>query len=295
MSKNASIVIMRKNTTHTLAYATRFLYVRFACLLFAQLIGVFVCVFSVEAAPDSSGDSVIKPEMIKVVGGILSSESDLEGQKVKTFEIAKYEVTWREWQQVREWAANHGYDLQDVGQGSGDNYPVTNVSWYDAVKWCNAKSEMEQLSPVYEVNGEVYKNGDFGERGSPVVKQKTKSKGYRLPFDAEWEWAARGGKKSKGYTYSGSNDLNAVGWFKGNSDGREQAVGLKKSNELGLHDMNGNVWKWCWDSLKSGRRIRGGGWYNYAAYCTVGMRDYNYYPDHRACDVGFRIARSSTN
>ena len=89
MSKNVSIVIVRKNHSRHLAYATRFLDARFVGRLFAHLISIFICVFSVDAAVDSGGDSVIKSEMIKVEGGVLSSESDISGQKVKSFEIAK--------------------------------------------------------------------------------------------------------------------------------------------------------------------------------------------------------------
>jgi formylglycine-generating enzyme required for sulfatase activity len=149
---------------------------------------------------------------------------------------------------------------------------------------------------VYQVKGQVYKSGEFGEKGSDVVKQKSGSKGYRLPTDAEWEWAARGGKKSKKYTYAGSNDLSAVGWFKDNAEGKTHPVSQKQANELGIHDMSGNVWEWCFD-LKldsSNRRFRGGAWSHGADSAAVASRG-ELSPGNRNSDLGFRLARSSGN
>jgi formylglycine-generating enzyme required for sulfatase activity len=232
--------------------------------------------------------------MIKVEGGSLPKDSEVMPKSVKTFEIGKYEVTWGEWQQVRDWAVTKGYDLQNVGKGLSDNHPVTDVSWYDAVKWCNAKSEMERLTPVYQVKGQVYKSGEFDKKGSDVVKEKAGAKGYRLSTDAEWEWAARGGKKSNKYTYAGSNDLNAVGWSKDNSGGKPHPVGQKQPNELGIYDMSGNVFEWCFDLVGgSDRRIRGGSWRN--GKPAVSARISFVSPDNQYNDLGFRLVRSSGN
>jgi formylglycine-generating enzyme required for sulfatase activity len=112
-------------------------------------------------SPSGGSPSAPTPEMITVQGGALPSGSGLAGQTVPTFQIGKYEVTWGEWKAVRDWAVNNGYsDLANVGSGSGDDHPVREVSWYDVVKWCNARSEKEGLVPVYQVGGAVYKTGE---------------------------------------------------------------------------------------------------------------------------------------
>ena len=231
--------------------------------------------------------------MVTLVGGTLPQSSGLSGQNVATFQIGKYEVSWGEWKEVRAWGIANGYsDLAGVGDtypsGSADNFPVINVSWYDAVKWMNAKSEKEGLTPVYQVSGAVYKTG----QSAPTLDSS--ANGYRMPTEAEWEWAARGGVSTQGYTYSGSNDVNAVAWYYDNSSNGTKAVGIKNSNELGIHDMSGNVWEWCDDvAYTSDRRIRGGSWNNNADNCTVANRDNNNNPDNRNNNIGFRLARSS--
>jgi formylglycine-generating enzyme required for sulfatase activity len=208
-------------------------------------------------------------------------------------------VTWGEWKAVRAWAVANGYtDLANVGSGSGDDHPVREVSWYDVVKWCNARSEKEGKTAVYQVGGAVYRSGEYGPYGSGVVTQKAGANGYRLPSEAEWEWAARGGVSSQGYTYSGSNDLNAIAWTWGNSSNETKAVGTKAGNELGIYDMSGNVWEWCWDAYylyPSYRRIRGGGLRSNASDATVSFNDYEPNPASRAYSDGFRLARRSGN
>jgi formylglycine-generating enzyme required for sulfatase activity len=208
------------------------------------------------------------PGMVFVKGGTLPVGSELAGQVVGDFQIGKYEVTWGEWKKVRDWAVTKGYDLAGVGGGSGEDHPVRDVSWHDAVRWCNARSEMEGKAPVYSLEGVTYRGGVQGGEGSAAVVMGEAMNGYRLPREAEWEWAARGGLNTNGYTYSGGNDWAAVGWYWDNSsgnlsvvpifDGRgTSTVGRKLANELGLYDMSGNVLEFCWDSPQNYRRMRG--------------------------------------
>ena len=245
----------------------------------------------IDPAGGSAGENTVSVDknMVLVEGGTLPSGSGLAGQVVATFQIGKYEVTVGEWQKVRDWAVAIGYDLKDVG--GRKTQTVANVNWYDVVKWCNAKSEKEGKTPVYQVSGTTYKTGET----VPTVSES--ANGYRLPSEKEWEWAARGGKNSKGYAYPGSNDLNAVGWFNENSGGKTHEVGGKLANEIEIYDMSANVWEWCLELLggTSSRRFRGSSWDYYAdnaavAYCDVGSS-----PDARYCDIGFRLARSSGN
>jgi len=247
-----------------------------------------------DAYLDSAYLEVIKsgdPTMITVQGGVLPPSSALAGTAVPTFVIAKYEVTWDVWEDVRNWAVANGYDdLANVGSASAPNRPVEDVSWYDAVKWSNAKSEREGLEPVYLVNGEVYRTGET----PPTLRAN--ANGYRLPMEAEWEWAARGGVHSKGYTYSGSNDIDEVAWYWENSSDGAKAAGTKVANELGIHDMSGNVWEWCSKlALGTGslRPFRGGSWNNDEGGCVVAFPGGNRHADDRIFGIGFRVARNA--
>jgi uncharacterized repeat protein (TIGR02543 family) len=230
--------------------------------------------------------SAPKPEeFVYVAAGALPASSWAGAQAVGEFFIAKTEVTWAEFQTVRTWAAANGYDIGSVGAGTGPNRPVTTVSWYHVVKWCNARSEKEGLRPVYKVGTAVYRTGN----SVPTVDAT--ANGYRLPSEKEWEFAARGGVKTNGYEYSGSNDVNAVAWYSDNTGGSTKDVATKLANELGLSDMSGNVWEWCFDALPSARVRRGGGWDWGEDNCSVAFRN-GHSPTVTINYLGFRVASS---
>jgi formylglycine-generating enzyme required for sulfatase activity len=143
---------------------------------------------------------------------------------------------------------------------------------------------MEGLGIVYTLEGRPYRKGESAD-----VACNWRTGGYRLPAEAEWEWAARGGVKSCGSEYAGGDNLDAVGWYDGNSGGMCHPVGQKAPNELGLFDMSGNVIEWCWDLKGVYRVFRGGSWDDAAHVCRS-AGGYSNSPVYSHLSFGFRLA-----
>lgn len=254
-------------------------------------------------------ESKYYPEMVLVEGGtfwmgcnkkidlICVGDATLHQQEISSFRISKYETTvW----QFALFCAATGEKINDflvsTWTDPGNN-PVVYVSWYDAVKYANWVSKEKGYSEA------ILKD----DSGNLIIDRE--SKGYRLPTEAEWEYAAKGGKHQSPFIYSGHPELDTVGWYVKNSGSRTRPVGKKKANALGLYDMSGNVWEWCWDwydgypgslDMKdysgpyrgSYRIVRGGCWKSQGYECLVSLRD-DLYPGRRLNDNGgFRLSRA---
>ena len=276
--------------------------------------------------------------------------------KLSPYKLGKTEVTYELWHEVLTWAEGKAYifankgkegsngNIGDAPTDTGKKEPVTNINWRDCIVWCNAYTEKTMGE------GEcVYRESDASD--AAVLKDATKKvegsevficdkayadmdkKGFRLPTEAEWEYAARwqGSNTENAAQYgdvyliklnsaSGAKDkwdtaeTGLVAWYSGNSESKTHPVGEKRANALGLHDMSGNVWEWCFDWYKNdpasndaaymqggivtdpqggasgtSRVIRGGSWSSFASSCSVGRRC-DFSPDIRRDDLGFRLA-----
>lgn len=203
----------------------------------------------------------------------------------KNIKMMSTEVTQKLYQMVM---------VENPSKNKGANNPVEEVSWYDAIYFCNVLSEKSGYEPVYSVNGEtdVSKWGYTPHKDKEIkggVTWNEKANGFRLPTKTEWEFAAKGGQN---FIYSGSNNLDAVGWYERNSGDKTHPVAQKRPNGYGLYDMSGNVWEWVWDAGYDDERwYCGGSYLNDAEYCEVSPR-YAESAYYRGYHRGFRVARS---
>ena len=275
----------------------------------------------------SSGN--IPEGFVKVTGGTVtgdtkyaSSDNDyifIAGRTVTISDmyVCDHEVTQAEYEKY----CKYGSSSPSSDYGYGDNYPAYYVSWYDAIVYCNLRSIDEGLTPAYKIGEETdprkwsgivgdSENGYCGPSSSNstwnALTYDKEAKGYRLPTEAEWEYIAREAGTST-TTYSGSDTIDDVAWYSSNSSSETHEVKGKNANSLGIYDMSGNVWEWCYDwygtvssttaesgaSSGSDRVQRGGSWVNDASICAVSYR-YYYTPYYRFSFFGFRVVRSSS-
>lgn len=296
-----------------------------------RLLLTLACVFTAQAQAES--DLVAIPAGTFAQGNSFANEGSADELPARTvtlpaFRLGRTEVTWQQWQDVRAWAVANGYtDLADKGYGRAADHPVISVSWHDAVKWCNARSEREGLVPVYYTSAAqdtVYRTGTLDLTAAHV---RADASGYRLPTEAEWERAARGGVPARRFPWGDSIDHTRANYFSSSADSydvnaqRDRAhptyaaagwpftapAAAFAANAYGLHGMAGNAPEWCWDRYSSTaytttpalaptgpasgthRVLRGGGWDEAGSFQRVAHRD----ADRPASPLhGFRVAQN---
>ena len=275
----------------------------------------------------STGNITLYAKWVTDIEGkvfVRGGDATLNGKEVtlSSFWISPYEVTQYEYLEVMLDYDEKGYNSMP-SSFSGDYNPVESVSWYDAIVYCNFLSMKENLTPCYTIKNSTNPI-DWGippdskeaedYNAWAMVTCDFNANGYRLPTETEWEYAARGGQPgitdgSWNYDYSGSNTADDVAWYSSNSDSKTHEVGKKKANALGLYDMSGNVFEWCWDWIDDNiyptgntdpigndsgtqRVLRGGSWMYISNYSKVSYR-FSQPPTTDFNNCGFRVVRSA--
>ncbi len=282
----------------------------------------------------------VPDNMVLVEGGtfMMGSNDGEDDEKpvhqvtVSSFMIGKYELTVGEFRAFvdatgyktiaetsscttvwngSKWVLNQDATWKSPGYSQNDNQPVSCVSWVDALVYCNWRSTKESLTPCYRINGNIL-DWDFQliiDWLPSSMDCDWNANGYRLPTEAEWEFAARGGTQSSGYTYSGSNVIDSVAWYWSKDIGiTTHVVGTKSPNELGIFDMSGNLMEFCWDDYEKYHEnnssdpkvapnddfrmvTRGGSFVSRAEDCRISKR-YNYLVLGCSQYTGFRLSRA---
>jgi len=258
----------------------------------------------------NSDDEISNENFIVVEGGqfFMGDEKGLGDRNelptrlvtVNKFIVGKYEVTEKEYNEIM--------NLESSGN---DELPITNITWYEALEFCNKKSEIEGLTQYYNINKEEKDNNNknSNDPNKWKIELNEQSNGYRLLTEAEWEYIAKESLKPSTSKYSGSDNLSEVAWFEGNSDDMgPKNPGMKKPNKFDIYDLCGNVAEWCFDwfdyyqNLKTAKNpkgadsgasrvVRGGSWISEREECRVSARSY-IEPYGKSPYIGFRIARN---
>ena len=287
-------------------------------------------VASLPTVEPASAKALAEPlEMIELPGGEfwMGSPPQAPGRRddearhrvrVSAFEMARFPVTQRLYVELMGENPSHFRGTDLLAEFSGDAVPVDNVSWFDALRFCNRLSQRAGLRPCYRITEPPPERKlDDGREVQPEVEWDQNANGYRLPTEAEWEYACRAGTET---AYSFGDDPARLGehaWFDHNSWTQTHEVGMKKPNRWGLYDLHGNVWEWCWDwygygvyleisaqdrsyrlvspvgpQTGTGRVVRGGSFYNGPLFLRSANRN-RHEPEDRYWNVGFRCVRGT--